>query len=232
MILYIVNGGALTLGTSSRKKIPRLKDELDEVEYDENDNMNLADFKKIISKLLFPHGRKSIQCSNIVNSMSSPIFAKSIKKIISLSNNYKALGLAGFGIPNFGDYSFEEQVDLIADVIVESENPELKQSIKDIIYDNGIEGTFGNTVSLIIEVFKKYIERKIQGYLVEEFAERNEKFTDKNFYILLDTVISESISRILTIDNVNNLILNHDSDSYITNWADSNVNLILEGAVI
>lgn len=68
--------------------------------------------------------------------------------------------------------------------------------------------------------------------MVEEFAERNEKFTDKNFYLLLDTVISESISRILTIDNVNNLILNHDSDSYITNWADSNVNLILEGAVI
>ena len=68
------------MGTSSRKKIPRLKDELDEVKYDENDNMNLADFKKIISKLLFPHGRKSIQCSNIVNSMSSPIFAKSIKK--------------------------------------------------------------------------------------------------------------------------------------------------------
>ena len=32
---------------------------------------------------------------------------KSIKKIISLSNNYKALGLAGFGIPDFGDYSFE-----------------------------------------------------------------------------------------------------------------------------
>lgn len=80
MILYIANGGALTVGTSSRKKIPRLKDELDEVKYDENDNMNLADFKKIISKLLFPHGRKSIQCSNIVNSMSSPIFAKSIKK--------------------------------------------------------------------------------------------------------------------------------------------------------
>ena len=50
MILYIVNGGALTVGTSSRKKIPRLKDELDEVKYDENDNMNLADLKIIISK--------------------------------------------------------------------------------------------------------------------------------------------------------------------------------------
>ena len=220
------------MGTSSRKKIPRLEEELDKVEYDENNNIEMIEFKKILSKLFFPHGRKSIQYKSIISSASSINFSKSIRKIIDYSTSYKSSGLAGFGIPGLSNYTFDEQVDLIADAIVESENPELKQSIKDIIYANGIDGTFNNTFSLIIEVFKKYIERRIEGNLVEEFAERNKEFTDKNFYELLDNAISESINRIITVDNYNNLVLNYNSDSFISKWADSNVDLIIKGAVV
>lgn len=218
------------MGTSSRKKIPRLQEELDKIKYDDNNNINLKDFKLLLSKLLFPRGKKSIQCEKIVKSTSSYSFTKSIQKIIEFSSNYKSSGVVGFGISNFENYSFEEQVDLIADSIVESENPELKQSIKDIIYANGIDGSFGNTFQLLIEVLKKYIERNIQGSLVEELAERNEAFTDENFDKLLDSAISESIIRIVTTDKVNSLLLNYKNESYISKWADDNIALILKGA--
>lgn len=220
------------MGTSTRKKIKRLKEELDKIEYDENNNITLNDFKRILSNLLFPHGRASIQCENIIKSTSSEEFSNSIKKIINFSNNYRSLGISGFGIPGLGNYSFKEQVDLISDVIVESENPELKQTIKDIIYANGIEGTFENTTLLIMEVFKKYIERKIQGNLVEEFAERNSEFTDKNFYILLDSVVSKSIINIMTADNINKLVINYQNDSFLSEWTDSTISSILKGVTI
>lgn len=220
------------MGTSSRKKIPRLQDEIDKIKYDENNNISLEDFKLLLSKLLFPRGRKSIQSEKIVNSASTYSFTKSIKKIIKFSGNYKSLGVIGFGINKFESYSFDEQVDLIADTIVESENPELKQSIKDIIYANGIDGTFSNTFLLILGVLKKYIERSIQGSLVEEFAQRNEEFTDENFDKLLDSAITESIIRIVTVDKVNDLILNYENEPFISKWADDNITLILKGATV
>lgn len=220
------------MGTSSRKKIPRLEEMLDKVKYDENNNMNLSDFKQVLLKLFFPRGKKSIQYDNIVKSVSSESFSKSLKKIINYSNNYKSSGISGFGIPGLSNYSFEEQVDIIADSIAESENPELKQTIKDIIYANGIDGIFNNTFSLIIEVIKNFIERKIQGNLVEEFAQRNEKFTDSNFYSLLDRAIAESIIKVITHEKVNSLVINCQDESFISKWTDENVSLVIEGAVI
>ena len=123
-------------------------------------------------------------------------------------------------------------VDFIADHIVKSEYPELKQSIKDIIYANGIDGTFNNTTTLIIEIFKKHLERSIQGNLVEEFAERNEEFTDKNFYELLSAIISVTTNKIITPEKVNQLVINYNDDEFITNWSNSAINEILEGVVI
>ena len=220
------------MGTSTRRTIPRLKDILNNSKFDDANNISVNDFKLVLQKLLFPHGRRSIQHSNIMSSVTSTNFIKSIKKIIDFSKKYKSSGVFGFGIPNFHDYTFDEQIDLIADEIVESENPELKQSIKDILYANGIDKVFSETEQLVIEVFKKYIERKIQGYLVEEFAIRNEKFADENFYNLLDVAISLTISKILTHQNVNTLVLKCDEDIFITKWVDSNVELILEGVVV
>ena len=219
------------MGTSTRKKIPRLADMLDNIEYDEDNNMSLGDFQKVLKRLLYPKG-KSIQCKKIISNVTSKEFGHSIKKIIDFSKNYKSSGVAGFGIPGFNNYSFDEQVDLIADHIVKSEHPELKQSIKDIIYANGIDGTFNNTTTLIIEVLKKYLERSIQGNLVEEFAERNEEFTDKNFYELLSTIISATINKIITPEKVNQLVINYNDDEFITNWSNSAINEILEGIVI
>ena len=180
---------------------------------------------------LYPKG-KSIQCKKIISNVTSKEFGHSIKKIIDFSKNYKSFGVVGFGIPGFNNYSFDEQVDLIADHIVKSEHPELKQSIKDIIYANGIDGAFNNTTTLIIEVLKKYLERSIQGNLVEEFAERNEEFTDKNFYELLSTIISATINKIITPEKVNQLVINYNDDEFITNWSNSTINEILEGIVI
>ena len=220
------------MGTSSRRKIPRLEEMLDKIKYDENNNMSLSDFKQVLLKLFFPRGKKSIQYDNIIKSVSSDSFSKSLKKIINYSNSYKSSGISGFGISGLSNYSFEEQVDIIADSIVESENPELKQTIKDIIYANGIDGTFNNTFSLIIEVIKNYIERKIQGDLVEEFAQRNEKFTDSNFYSLLDSAIAESIIKVITNEKVNSLVINCQDESFTSKWTDENVSLIIEGAVI
>lgn len=219
------------MGTSTRKKIPRLAETLEHIEYDENNNISISDFQKVLKKLLYPKG-KSIQCKKIINNVTSKKFGHSIKRLIDLSNNYKSSGIAGLGISEFSKYSFNEQVDLIADYVVQSENPELKQSIKDIIYANGIDGTFRNTTQLIIEVFKKYLEREIQGCLVEEFAERNIEFTDKRFYELLSAMIEKTVNKIITPRKVNQLILNYDDDEFITDWSDLAINEILEEVVI
>ena len=219
------------MGTSTRKKIPRLAKTLDSIKYDENNNMSFIDFQKVLKKLLYPKG-KSIQCKKIISNFTSKEFGRSIKKLIEFSNSYKSSGIVGFGIPGFNNYSFDEQVDLIADNIVESEYPELKQSIKDIVYANGIDGTFNNTVSLIIEVINKYLERLIKGWLVEEFAERNEEFTDKKFYELLSTIISFVTNKIITPEQVDKLIVNYNDDKFITNWSNLIINEILEGIVI
>lgn len=219
------------MGTSTRKKISRLADVLDNIEYDVDNKISIGDFQKVLKKLLYPKG-KSIQCKKIISNVKSKEFIHSIKKIIDFSKNYKSFGVVGFGIPGFNNYSFDEQVDLIADCIVKTENPELKQSIKDIIYANGIDGTFNNTTTLIKEVIKKYLERCLQGNLVEEFAERNEEFTDKNFYELLSTIVSTIANKIITPEKVNQLVINYNNDEFITNWVNLTINEILEGIVI
>lgn len=98
------------MGTSSRRKIPRLEEELDKIKFDENNNINIEEFKKILQKLLFPHGRKSIQYENIINNVGTTNYARAIKKVIDLSNNYKLLGITGLGIPEINKFSFEEQL--------------------------------------------------------------------------------------------------------------------------
>ena len=220
------------MGTSSRRKIPRLEEELDKIKFDENNNINIEEFKKILQKLLFPHGRKSIQYENIINNVGTTNYARAIKKVIDLSNNYKLLGITGLGIPEINKFSFEEQADLISDAIVEFENPELKQAIKDIIYENGINGTFSNTQTVIIEILKKYIERKIQGNLVEEFAERNESFTSRNFYVLLDEVVNGAMKLFVTSNKIDNLIINYQNETYVSSWLMENIPLVIKGCVI
>ena len=69
------------MGTSTRKKIPRLADMLDNIEYDEDNNMSLSDFQKVLKRLLYPKG-KSIQCKKIISNVTSKEFGHSIKKII------------------------------------------------------------------------------------------------------------------------------------------------------
>ena len=142
------------------------------------------------------------------------------------------LGITGLGIPEINKFSFEEQADLISDAIVEFENPELKQAIKDIIYENGINGTFSNTQTVIIEILKKYIERKIQGNLVEEFAERNESFTSRNFYVLLDEVVNGAMKLFITSNKIDNLIINYQNETYVSSWLMENIPLVIKGCVI
>jgi hypothetical protein len=85
---------------------------------------------------------------------------------------------------------------------------------------------------VIIEILKKYIERKIQGNLVEEFAERNESFTSRNFYVLMDEVVNGAMKLFITSNKIDNLIINYQNETYVSSWLMENIPLVIKGCVI
>lgn len=215
------------MGTSSRRVIPRVKDKIKDL--DPNADFDRKKLKEVIKDLLYPNGRKSYSSEHIIRSLSSPNFVRTIRKLIRTSENYISTGSLSFGIKNFESYSFIEKVDLIADFLVDYENPILKQTIKDILLDNGIEETFSNAFAMLKKVISIYIEKYIQGPIFEMISEKYENISDEKIYQMITEITTTITETMISFNAYNSLAANISNESYVEDWLTENIPHILKG---
>ena len=215
------------MGTSSRRVIPRVKDKIKDL--DPNADFDRKKLKEVIKDLLYPNGRKSYNSEHIIRSLSSPNFVRTIRKLIRTSENYISTGNLSFGIENFESYGFIEKVDLIADFLVDYENPILKQTIKDILLDNGIEETFSNAFAMLKKVISIYIEKYIQGPIFEMISEKYENISDEKIYQMITEITTTITETMISFNAYNSLAANISNESYVEDWLTENIPHILKG---
>lgn len=218
------------MGTSTRNTLPRLKKKIEEL--NSSSNINTHDLKKLLGSLLYPNNRESFTSNHIIKSLSSPNFIRTIKKVIRTSENYVSSGTLSFGILEFDSYSFNEQVDLIADYFVDYEDPILKQTIKDILLENGIDGTFANGFMMFKKIISIYVEHKIEGTIFEMLSEKYETISDEDIYSKINSVTEIITNSIISPNAYDKLVLNIGNENYVEGWMTEHIPLILKGISI
>ena len=218
------------MGTSTRNTLPRLKKKIEEL--NSSSNINIHDLKKLLGSLLYPNNRESFTSNHIIKSLSSPNFIRTIKKVIRTSENYVSSGTLSFGISGFDSYSFNEQVDLIADYFVDYEDPILKQTIKDILLENGIDGTFANGFMMFKKIISIYVEHKIEGTIFEMLSEKYETISDEDIYSKINSVTEIITNSIISQNAYDKLVLNIGNENYVEGWMTEHIPLILKGISI
>ena len=217
------------MGTSSRRTIPRIKNKINELN---NNQFNDIDLKHILKDTLFPRGKESFCAETIIKSFSSPNFIKSIKNIVSVSNSYSQVGFSCFGINDFDNYSKDKKIDFIADYIVDYEDPIFKQSIKDVLLDNGIENLLGNDFVFFREIISSYIGAKFQSQILDDLSMKYDNVTDFEIYSRINRIVDEVVNIFITQLNYQTLVVNLNSESYVEDWVLNNVGSILKAVVI
>lgn len=218
------------MGTSTRNTLPRLKKKIEEL--NSSSNIDTHDLKKLLGSLLYPNNRESFTSNHIIKSLSSPNFIRTIKKAIRTSENYVSSGTLSFGISEFDSYSFNEQVDLIADYFVDYEDPILKQTIKDILLENGIDGTFANGFMMFKKIISIYVEHKVEGTIFEMLSEKYETISDEDIYSKINSVTEIITDSIISQNAYDKLVLNIGNENYVEGWMTEHIPLILKGISI
>ena len=218
------------MGTSSRRLVPdRMKDKIKDLKFDDNNKLLDSDFKDLLKTVFYPNGRESYSSINVIKSCSSTSFIRTIRKIVDIGNSYGSYGYQSFGISNFDSYTFEEQVDLVADYLVEDDDPILKQSIKDLLFANGFDNTFGDTHELLRNLLIKLLIKHSEGILFDSLFEQNEKFDGNHFEQKMFEICANIADVILNANSLNTLVINVNNENYVSNWLQETVRSFLRG---
>lgn len=218
------------MGTSSRRLAPeRMRDKIKKIDFDENNRLSDSTLKDLLKIVFYPRGRESYSSTNIIRSCSSTSFIRTIRKIVDIGTNYGSFGYQSFGIANFESYSFEEQVDLVADHLVEDNDPILKQSIKDLLFANGFDISFEDTHGLLRNLLIKLLIKHSEGILFDSLFEQKEEFDGKHFEEKMCELCSNVADVILNNNSLNILVININDDNYVSDWLQETVKSFLRG---
>ncbi len=204
------------MGTSTRRTYENAKKKIDEM-LSSNDKIDINKLNKIISEVMYPKKGNSKMYTNISGSISSTEFCSSISNIIRISNTIKKKGISGLGISGYQNKSFNEKVQLLTDIISNSEDPILKQTIVEVLSttNESPESNLLDAIKCIFSMIKVFLRDKIESFIYEEAASKDQNFDDEKLQQDIDNELSKQIGITINIDEQNEILNNYENIPFL-----------------
>ena len=204
------------MGTSTRRTYENAKKKIDEM-LSSNDKIDINKLNKIISEVMYPKKGNSKMYTNISGSISSTEFCSSISNIIRISNTIRKKGISGLGISSYQNKSFNEKVQLLTDIISNSENPILKQTIVEVLSttNESPELNLLDAIKCIFSMIKVFLRDKIESFIYEEAASKDQNFDDEKLQQDIDNELSKQIGITINIDEQNEILNNYENIPFL-----------------
>lgn len=207
------------MGTSTRRTYDNAKKKIDELFNSSNDNINIDKLNKIISTVMYPKNGNSKMAKDITNSIKSDEFCITISKIIKVSHTIKSKGIAGLGIVGYETKKFNEKVQLLTDLICDSEDPILKQTIVEVLSqkNNSPELNLLDSIKCVFSIIVVFLRDKIEAFIYEEAASKDTEFDDEKLQKEIDNELNEQMGLIINLDDQNEILDNYENIPFLKN---------------
>ena len=204
------------MGTSTRRTYENAKKKIDEM-LSSNDKIDINKLNKIISAVMYPKNGSSKMYTNISNSISSTEFFSSISNIIRISNTIRKKGISGLGISGYQSKSFNEKVQLLTDIISNSEEPILRQTIVEVLSatNESPELNLLDAIKCIFSMIKVFLRDKIESFIYEEAASKDQNFDDEKLQQDIDNELNKQIGITINIDEQNEILNNYENIPFL-----------------
>lgn len=204
------------MGTSTRRTYENAKKKIDEM-LSSNDKIDINKLNKIISEVMYPKNGNSKMYTNISSSISSTEFCSSISNIIRISNTIRKKGISGLGISGYQSKNFNEKVQLLTDIISNSEDPILKQTIVEVLSttNESPELNLLDAIKCIFSMIKVFLRDKIESFIYEEAASKDQNFDDEKLQQDIDNELNKQIGITINIDEQNEILNNYENIPFL-----------------
>lgn len=204
------------MGTSTRRTYENAKKKIDEI-LSSSDKIDTDKLNKIISEVMYHKNGNSKMHTNISSSISSTEFCSSISNIIRISNTIRKKGVSGLGISGYQSKSFNEKVQLLTDIISNSEDPILKQTIVEVLStpNESPELNLLDAIKCIFSMIKVFLRDKIESFIYEEAASKDQNFDDEKLQQDIDNELNKQIGITINIDEQNEILNNYENIPFL-----------------
>lgn len=200
------------MGTSTPRRYNGAKKKMDEL-FPNDDNIDINKLNRILSKVMFPKNGNSKMTKTIINSLSSDDFCYTISKVIKISHVISKNGIAGLGIAGYSGKSFNEKVQILSDIICDSENPILKQTIIEVLSkeNDSPELNIIDAIKCVLSIIAIFTRDMIESFLYEEAAMKDPQFDDETLQTEIDHMLNKQIGINIDLNSQNILLENYEN---------------------
>ncbi len=204
------------MGTSTRRTYENARKKIDDL-ISSNDKIDIDKLNKIISEVMYPKNGNSKMTKDICNSISGTEFCSSISNIIRISHTIKKYGTARLGISGYQSKNFNEKVQLLTDIICDSEDPILKQTIVEVLSSpaESPELNLLDAIKCILSMIRVFLRDKIESFIYEEAASKDQDFDDEKLQKEIDDELNRQIGITINIDDQNEILNNCDNIAFL-----------------
>lgn len=225
MLLYITKEGDI-LGTSTRRTNKTINKILNKHKIESNgDGIN-----QIISEALFPKKGNSKIKNSIINSTCSKSFIYVIKSIVTISQTINTDKNFNFNIQNYKDLSKLEKIECISENLCIDEDPLLKQTIMNVLYNESspIE-YFKDGYIVIKDILTEYYTEHFEKIMFEELASSISNIDDEECKNKVKILVKKEIDNNFAYRDYQLIIENNEDEKFLSKKLRSIGSLILRG---